>query len=187
MRSAKQVLRLTVIVLGLTTISNSATSQTLMPQGFSSILATSLSSDEGMELIISDLGPPPAQAENDEPGVDGIVIVLLDSDGQLLIEMPAQTLQENGFVYLRLAASTCELGMATCALTITDRSGTAQTLNMKPLGDRIVVRPAAECSGRCNHRYLLQQNQLDADGRTVDIKGHIDHGKTTLTAVQTLY
>lgn len=183
MRSPRHLFSLTVTVLGLMTISISATAK--VPLAFPSILATSLNSNEGMELVISDLGFPPDQAEADEPAIDGIVVVLYDSGGQPLIEMPAQTLQENGFVYLRLTASTCETGMATCALTIMDGTRTAQTLNIRPLGDRIVVKPVAECSGGCNRRYLVQQNLLGPDGHTVDVMGHIDHGKTSLTAAIT--
>jgi hypothetical protein len=185
MKSPGQMLSLTFMVFALSTTSNSASSESLVLLAFSSILATSLDSNEGREIVIYDLGPPPDRAENIDPRLNEVVFSLYDSGGNRLIAMPAQTLLKNGFVYLRLDASTCEMGMATCALTITDGSRNVQTINLEPLGDRVVVRPRAECKGNCDRRIMVQQNLLGPDGSTVDIKGHIDHGKTTLTAAIT--
>lgn len=185
MKSPRQILSLSVIVFGLSMTSVSASAQSLVLLAFSSILATSLNSNEGMEIIIYDLGPPPDQAEKDQRPLNAVIFSLYDSGGNRLIDVPAQTLPKDGFVYLRLNASSCETGMATCALTITDGNRNVQTINIKPLGDRVVVKAKPECEGKCDRRIMVQQNLLGPDGSTVDVIGHIDHGKTTLTAAIT--
>ena len=174
-----------LVAFCLMTASGYVRAQAVVILAISPVLVASLNANESMEIIISDLGPPPDQAENADPALNGWTFKVYDSDGNQLVEVPAQTLQRKGFVYLKLAASECEIGMASCTLTITDGTGGAQRLNIKPLGDRVVVRPKPECKGKCDRRILVQQNLLGPDGSTVDVRGHVDHGKTTLTAAIT--
>ena len=182
MNFLKKTLFSAIVSLGLMTAPFTARAESPASSASSALPAISLASHQSMEIFISDLGLPPDRAANNEPPLRGIEFHLYDSEGNTVFESPAQVSNKNGFVYIRLTASTCETGMRSCELVITESNGMLQKISLKPLGDRLVARPLIDCEERCNHRILTQQNLLDSVGNTVYVGGHVDHGKTTLTA-----
>lgn len=125
---------------------------------------------ESSELVISAVGPPPAHAD----GINGETILSLrffTPDGKELGD-PAfpvsQTLPEGGVVYWRIYPE-CVVG-SDCSISVDDgRGGLPQPLpgRFVPLHDRVIVRAAVACDGRCSRRFSVLQTVVDADGGTL--------------------